>query len=259
VGRRIVEGRWIMKEEWFKVLEELTSPCQAAHLEDRIHEEILVKAEQFTQEKAAEFVSGTELFAKLMIAYAGYTEKHGPFGDMFGSFLTETRQLGKAGQFFTPMHIVDAMVRISIGDKPSEKPQVILDPAAGSGRFMLGTAKHYMNVAKQLNFIFFNVDIDFRAYVYCAMNAILNGIPAITVWGDSLAMHYREGIVTIPMGKIAWWRLLDSEEITALMNRHTKGEPQATGPQEVASTPVPHLTQADQLHLFDFGESVRQP
>jgi len=224
-------------DTWFKILDELTAVTQSRRLEERIHEDILVKAEQFTKKNAKDFTDGIELLGKLMIAYADYTAKHGKFGDMFGDFLIQTNQCyGRPGQFLTPMNVVDFMTKITLGDKLNEKPLLIMDPAAGTGRFMLGTAKHFAEKFGQLNFIFFNIDIEYKVYTYCSLNAILNGIPAVMVWGDSLACKYREGVCTIPIGTIAMWKILNEEHITQVMNRF------AQYPKETAKLQIKEAT-----------------
>lgn len=205
-------------EEWFRILKELTSPRITPRLEYRIHQEILTKAEHYTRETAQqEHEEGIELLGKLVIAHSDYTENHGVFGDMFGQYFTEMQSLNRrCGQILTPIHVAEAIVKMTIPDIP-EKPQAIMDPAAGTGRFMLMTAKHYATATGKLNFIFFNIDIEFSVYVYCSMNAILNGVPAITVWGDSLKMDYREAVATIPIGKVAIWKMLDKDAVNRIM------------------------------------------
>ena len=211
------------KRKWNEILDELMSRNQRRSLEDRAHQEILVKGEQFTQTNAKDFQEGIELLSEIMLAYGKFSEKNGPFGDMFGTYLADNELLHtKYGECYTPMNIVDFMSKMTLGDDLDGEPKTILDPACGTGRFMLGAAKHYAKEIKKLNFIFFNIDIDFRAYVFCALHAILNGIPAVTIWGDSLAMKYREAVATIPVGQVAMWKMLDAEHITDLMIRFDK-------------------------------------
>lgn len=221
-------------EKWFKMLDELTSHRNPTSLDRRIHEEILVKGEQFTQKKAKQFAPGLELLSKLIVAQNDYESKNGGFGDMFGEYLLRTENTWKrGGQFLTPMNIAKFMVKLSLSDDKKQllgKPQITLDPAAGTGRFMLMTAKHYAETVGQLNFMFVNIDIDHIVYVYCAMNAILHGIPALTVWGDSLLYEFREGIVTLPLGKVAMWKVLKKDKITAIMKRMAPANTKSMAP-----------------------------
>jgi len=205
-------------EKWLRILNELTSPRITPRLEHRIHQEILVKGEEYTHEKADAYSTGIELMGKLIMAHHNYTEKHGAFGDMFGDYLALDGSLNpRCGQFLTPIHIAEFIAKMTLGDKLPDKTQRILDPASGTGRFMLMTAKHYASTTGKLNFIFFNIDIGFSVYVYCTMNAILNGIPSVNVWGDSLKMEYTEAVATIPIGKVVMWKMLNKEGINSIM------------------------------------------
>jgi type I restriction-modification system DNA methylase subunit len=207
-------------EKWFEILNELEDRRKGTHLHETIYNEILVKGEQWTKKKAKQFEPSVELFGKIMMAHIDY-QKHGPFSDMFGAFLEATENNWKrGGQFLTPENIVKLIVEMTMGDDKKKllaKPQMILDPAAGTGRFMLGTAQHFAKTVGQLNFIFFNIDIDFIVYVYCAMNAILYGIPSVNILGDTLTHKFREGIGTIPIGQAAMWKMLSQERVTQIM------------------------------------------
>jgi hypothetical protein len=207
-------------EEWFKILNELEDRRKGTHLHETIYNEILVKGEQWSKKKAKQFEPSVELFGKIILAHADYQKRHGPFSDMFGAFLEQTENNWKrGGQFLTPENLVTMIIEMTAGDKKKllEKPQMINDPAAGTGRFMLKTAQYYAKTVGQLNFIFFNIDIDFTVYVYCAMNAILHGIPSVNIRGDSLLYKFQEGIGTIPIGQMAMWKMLNQEQVTRIM------------------------------------------
>jgi len=149
----------------------------------------------------------------------------GEWGDMFGDWLSSTNQLNsKAGQFLTPPNIAHFIAKMCLSDNKEElerKIVLISDPASGTGRFMLDVAEHYSETIGKLNFIFVNIDIEFRVYVYCTMNAILKGIPAINIWGNSLGLEtdYNEAVVTIPIGTVAMWRVVKKEQIPEVLAR----------------------------------------
>ena len=222
-------------QQWFKELEELADRLHGGKdLANRIHEDILVRGEQFTQDNADAFKDGTELLGKLLMIHQNYVETHesqfaetpfgGKWGDMFGEWLILTGRLNaRGGQFLTPPNVAHFMAKIILGDKEEleRKVALICDPASGTGRFMLDTAEHYAETIGKLNFIFVNIDIDFQVYVYCTMNAIMNGIPTITIWGDSLGLpkDYHEAIVTIPIGTVAMWKLVKKEDIPEVLAR----------------------------------------
>jgi type I restriction-modification system DNA methylase subunit len=200
-------------ELWQQIFKTLTAPNISPRLEDRIHKQILVDAEKFTPDTADNFKEGTELFGHLFMAHRDFT-KNRPFEDMFAEHITLEESNNKgSGQFFTPWHICSFMTEMTLSDLDLTKMQKIGDPAAGTGRFMLATAKHYAEKIKMFNFIFVNVDIEFRAYVFCSMNAILNGIPSATFWGDSLMDRYTEGIVVMPQFGLPMWKRVTDKEI----------------------------------------------
>jgi type I restriction-modification system DNA methylase subunit len=203
--------------EWFKMLEELTFNRNPS-LEQRIHDEILVKAQHFTMDKAADFAEGTELMGKIMMAQADYESSAGAFTDMFGDYLTQSNGTWKRlGQVFTPTHIAQFIAEMSLPQEElAAKPAKILDPCCGTGRFMLAAAKHYAEKLGYFNFMFYNVDIDFAVYNYCALNAILHRIPSVTILGDSLRGTGREGVVVIPSAPVEW-RMLDEAKADRIM------------------------------------------
>jgi type I restriction-modification system DNA methylase subunit len=214
---RTVQSYRLESQQWFKDLEDLADRRHGGKdLSERIHAEILVKGQEFTEDKLEAFKDGVELFGKLVLIHQSYVETPnnfggGQWGDMFGEWLTATQQLdSRHGQFLTPQHISQFMTQMALGSKEDleGEPKIISDPTAGTGRFMLDTAKYYAETLGQLNFIFVNIDIEFRVYVYCAMNAILHAIPTVTIWGNSLGLpkDYNEALVTIPIGRVAMWK-----------------------------------------------------
>lgn len=140
-----VLGINLLDKEAVKALHAL-APMNSPALHDQIFKEILEPGERFTTENTDEFKSGIELLGKLLTIHSGYKERH-PFGDMFSEYLMEHGRLNaNAGQFFTPYNIVDMMTEMLLtidAESMRGEPLTMLDPAAGTGRFMLRTAKHY--------------------------------------------------------------------------------------------------------------------
>lgn len=95
------------------------------------------------------------------------------------------------GQFLTPPIIVDYMCNESLNllDYNSNKPILILDPACGTGRFMLGVAD-YMQKRNITNYIMFNIDIDPEFTKKTVEHAILYNIPAIIIEGNTLTNDF---------------------------------------------------------------------
>ena len=78
-----------------------------------------------------------------------------------------------------------------------DKPQILGDPASGTGRFMLAYASIYAKTGV-MNLVCVNTDIDFMAYVFGLWNGFLNNIPSIHIRGDSLALKGWDGYAVIP-------------------------------------------------------------
>lgn len=193
-------------------LEDL-EPLNSPRLHEQIYSEILVAGLDFQRDRAEEFQAGTGLFAKILSIYEDYSAEAGRFGDMFGEYLEcngETSE--RNGQFFTPADVVNLMVSLNFdGADLRGDPVRVCDPAAGTGRFMLRTADYFARKTGMLNFLFVNIDIDRRAFTYCTMNAIMNGIPAICIHGDTLRVEAWDAFVMLPVGMRATWHRLDLE------------------------------------------------
>lgn len=201
-----------------RALEDL-EPLNAPRLHERIFQDVLVAGLDFHQDRANEFRHCTDLLTKIMQIHKDYTAEAGLFGDLFGEYLecnSETSE--RNGQFFTPVDVADMMVRMEFsGADLRGEPARICDPAAGTGRFMLRTAKHYAEHTGMFNFLIVNVDIDHRLFTYCTMNAVLNGIPAICIHGDALRVEVWDAFAMMPRGPWASWHRLDLDMAKALV------------------------------------------
>lgn len=201
-------------------------PLNGPKLYDRIHDDILVAGREFRRDQAEESMESIELLGSLMETYREYSDEAGPFGDMFGEWLECNGQTSERnGQFFTPIDVVDMMVEMTFQgtDLDRATPWTVCDPACGTGRFMLRTARYFAgNNHGALNFLLTNVDIDRRAFTFCTMNAVLNGIPGIHIHGDSLRMEVYEAFATLPVGQVALWERVRPETAKAWLVQSLK-------------------------------------
>lgn len=212
---------------WRKRLQELEPITSTKKLHDQIYTKIIKEAQGWTKENDADYEDNKGLLAEILLAHEEFKKdpRHGEWDDMFGEYLMETEQLyDRAGQFFTPMNVVRMMCEMTIGVMTDEQllgePQMMNDPAAGCGRFMIGAAEIYAKRVGCLNFLFVNQDIDFRMYVYKTMNAILYGIPSLNVHCDSIALNYWEGtMVWQPLGYPTMWHTVSKERLEEIMPR----------------------------------------
>lgn len=178
-------------------------------LHQRIYDDVLIKGLEFTRDRMDEFRPNISFLRDLIEISTRYTNEVGRFNDIFGEWLEHNDEINvRAGQYFTPIDVVDAMIEILFGgqDLGRQDPWLICDPASGTGRFMLRIANYFdTHNDGALNFVITNVDSDGRAFVYCVTNAILNGIPAFHIYGDSLKLEVWDAFVTVPVGRYAYW------------------------------------------------------
>lgn len=120
------------------------------------------------------------------------------------------------GQVLTPSEIIDYMVGESIKTamqkQPKDKPLQILDPACGTGRFMLGVADYCFK--NSLPFLMWNIDIDERMTEATIKHAEFYKIPSVVILGNALLNEFKKA-----------WRIdngireeIEISEITELFN-----------------------------------------
>lgn len=207
---------------------------------DQIHDHILEGGLSFTPLTAPEHQKGVELLADLMHIHQSFVDEAGPFEDMFGEYLEESNQLHDAtGQFFTPMSVVKVMVPMTLPSDVAEldaKPLYINDPACGTGRFMLGIAEHYAKALGYFNFLIVNVDIDRRAWIYCTTNALLNQIPSINIWGNTLSLETYAGFAVTP--DLTWpWQRVEKKKAREILERGLGYVRKPSGPEAIMAAP----------------------
>ena len=101
------------------------------------------------------------------------------------------------GQVLTPDFIVDYMVKESV-DRAYEqqvdktKPLAILDPASGTGRFMLGVADYCGK--NNINFVMWNIDIDEKMFDATVAHAVHYKIPAVVILGNALLNEFQKAV-----------------------------------------------------------------
>ncbi len=108
-----------------------------------------------------------------------------PYSDLLGQYFTEYITRGQNGQFFTPEHICELMAQIS--NIEDQKHKRILDPACGSGRTLLKSAKLYPD-----NF-FYGADISATCAKMSVLNFFLNGLRGEIAWMNTLSMEWFGG------------------------------------------------------------------
>lgn len=118
-----------------------------------------------------EFWIETGLVASAIRSMAPILERSGDLiGDIFERVLSRLSTAGHFGQFRTPHHIVEMMVEII---DPCEG-EIIMDPACGTGGFLLAASGHERRVSGDEQFIGFEID---RTIARIAQaNMVLHGV-----------------------------------------------------------------------------------
>ena len=117
--------------------------------------------------------------------------------DLYSEEMTSNKKLEKnKGQVLTPPEIVDYMVeesvKASLENKKEGESLQILDPASGTGRFMLGVADYCWK--NKIDFLMWNIDIDEKMFDACRNHAKHYKIPAIVILGDALLNRFEKAV-----------------------------------------------------------------
>jgi len=105
------------------------------------------------------------------------------FADPLGEFYMTHISYGRLGQYFTPEPITDMTAMMIIGDdlKPGQK---VLDPACGSGRFILSAAK----INRSLDF--YGADLDSVCCKMALVNMLLNSLTGEVAHMNSISNEF---------------------------------------------------------------------
>ena len=118
-------------------------------------------------------------------------------GLLYESMLRETRDAaGDSGEFYTPRPVVKFIVSVI----DPELGETVLDPAAGTGGFLVESFKHLQtqcrtagDFAKLQNETLFGIEPKSLPYLLCEMNLLLNGLEYPQVdSGNALGHALRE-------------------------------------------------------------------
>lgn len=123
------------------------------------------------------------------------------FGDLYEYLLEKasTEVRAGAGQYFTPRPLVDCLVRL-MKPRPGE---VIQDPAAGTGGFLVSAQRFLQDAHKGATATFEGVEIERDTYRLCLMNFFLHGMNGRMINGDALTrdadeLHFADLILANP-------------------------------------------------------------
>lgn len=137
-----------------------------------------------------------EMFACLVSAMEDSVASDGGPTDILGTIFHDLELHNKwKGQFFTPVHVCEAMGMITVGDKEqliNEKGFItVSEPCVGSGAMVLGFAKAMkikgMNYSSQI--VVTATDIDIKCVHMAYIQLSLYGIPAVIIHGNTIAIE----------------------------------------------------------------------
>lgn len=106
------------------------------------------------------------------------TDRYDYLGDLYVENQSRLSQCYK-GQFLTPQNVVDMIAQMTLGEK-TDKERNVLDPAVGTGRFLIAANPYAPNAN------LFGVDIDLRALRVAMTSCAIHHIPAYFLHADSL-------------------------------------------------------------------------
>jgi len=110
----------------------------------------------------------------------------GGFNDPIGEIYMEHFANDRLGQYFTPEPICDMNAQMIIGTDP-EDGKTVLDPACGSGRMLLATAK----INRHLQF--YGADLDPTCCKMALLNMMLNSLTGEIAHMNSLSNEFYRG------------------------------------------------------------------
>lgn len=152
-------------------------------------------------------------------------------GDLYEYLLSKVATAGTNGQFRTPRHIIDMMVKLM---KPNPQ-DIIVDPAAGSAGFLVSAQQYLRNNHQDLfldeeqkkhfnNTMFYGFDMDRTMLRIGAMNMMLHGVDNPNIeYRDSLSeMNEDKDKYTLVLANPPFKGSLDYEAVSADLLKVTK-------------------------------------
>lgn len=125
----------------------------------------------------------------LLIPYAQACRQH-PF-DYLGELFTQRKcSNDRLGQIITPEAVVRSMTDLTIGvDEPRDELLTVLDPASGTGRFLVDVATRYRN--RKLALFGVELDLDLYRAALVNMRFFAHRIPYNILRADALRADLR--------------------------------------------------------------------
>src|SRR6185369_12522397 len=118
------------------------------------------------------------------------------FGDVYEKLLSDLQNAGNAGEFYTPRAVTQFIVE-QVNPRLGEK---VLDPACGTGGFLVNTIEHLRKQAKTeadertIQDCFTGIEKKHLPHILCMTNLLLHGIdvPSNVRHDNTLARPLRD-------------------------------------------------------------------
>ena len=113
-----------------------------------------------------------------------------PYTDLLGEIYTEwswNKDKQRTGEYYTPQPVCDLMAQMMITDIPDKRPITLSEPACGSGRMILASAKVLADKGVPPQALWVQaIDLSRAACFMTFINTTLWGIPCQVIHGDTL-------------------------------------------------------------------------
>lgn len=195
-----------------------------------------------------------EMFACLVMALEYELKTNGPT-DILGSVFHELELHNKwKGQFFTPMHVCEAMGMMTVPDKKEfieDKGFIsVAEPCVGSGAMVLGFAKamqvNKLDYCSQM--VVTATDLDLKCVHMAYIQLSLYGIPAVIIHGNSITVQEWSKWYT-PAYMLGGWILKDLN--AECDNKNTKNTNKNTESTSNNTENAKKNTNIEQMSMFD--------
>ena len=156
---------------------------------------LFTKTDRLAEKLDDDFV--LEQIIKPLEKYRFYVTKVDGLGAAYEVLALRSSKDVKVGQFFTPKHVVQFMVKLA----ELEPTDVVLDPACGTGRFLIWTmddmlskvsGKNADQMVKSIRFSqLFGTDNDPNVAKLAKMNMYIHGDGKANIWDDDGLLLYK--------------------------------------------------------------------
>jgi len=181
------------------------------------------------------------------------------FGSMYEAIIS-THKSQAMGQFFTPVSVVDMMVRMN----NIQKNTLVNDPTCGSGRMLIAAHVHSGGC------YVFGQDLDLMCCKMTALNMAFHGCNGEVVWQNSLDLNdYRKGwrikpnhsvglcfIEDLPKEESKIWAI--NQNMIKEFNQTEKPERKKEIQEQYSSTLFPDLEESVNIKSVPKQKSVKK-